>query len=413
MFRCAPRLPRTFGHLHCPALSLRRCFAANPRSSAKEINPAAEEPLKEPVKRRWIWLGGLGVLLGAGSLGATFWFAGSEGSQRLQPDDFQDYELLKNKRISNTSNLLTIQPSTFGPRAYKSSLDGTKVAEVSKKGIWSVQIKHPLLTIARLYTPLPPFLSDPVEPTPNEKFAYVSSNPEENQLRFLIRNYPDGELSKYLSRMQAGGRLELRGPYQEYELPNELKEVVFLAGGTGISPAIQVAHNLLENESDGPKPRISILWANRRTADCSGGAIEPPPPSDNLFLQAWEAMFGSDTPQPASGATSSQLESPIVQELSTIKTRYTGDLEVAYFADDQNRFITKQDIHRQLRNSTRSTGNSSSNPLGIRLMLISGPDGFVEHFAGPKVWKEGKELQGTLGGVLQKMDLQGWSVWKL
>ncbi|KAI4150154.1 MAG: hypothetical protein L6R39_002328 [Caloplaca ligustica] len=412
MFRCASRLPRTLRHLHLPRAEAGRCFTAGPRSTSKELDAEAEEPSKEPSNRRWVWLGGLGVV-SAGALGTALWFAGSDEPQRLQLDVFQDYELLKNKRISNTSNLLTIQPSTFGPRAYKSCLDGDKVAEMSRKGVWSVQIKHPLLTIARLYTPLPPFLSDPVEPTPEEKFGHVSTNPEENQLRFLIRNYPDGELSKYLSRMQAGGRLELRGPYQEFELPKNVEQVVFLAGGTGISPAIQVAHTFLDSDSNGPKPKVSILWANRRTDDCAGGTIEPPPRPDNLLLRAWATVFDTENPHLATGATSSRPESPIVRELSTLKSRYTGGLDVAYFADDQKRFITKQDIQRQLQCSATAAGNTSTKTFGKRLILVSGPDGFVQHFAGPKVWREGKELQGTLGGLLQKMDLRGWSVWKL
>lgn len=357
-----------------------------------------------------MWLGALG--LGAGSIGVGLWIANAEGPQGTEADVFQDYELLKNKRISASSNILTTQPSTFGPRAYKSSLDAEKVAEVSKKGIWSVQIKHPLLTIARLYTPLPPFLSDQNEPTPQEKFGSVSSYPEENQLRFLIRNNPDGELSKYLSRMQAGGRLELRGPYQEYELPDDVKDVVFLVGGTGISPAIQAIHTLHETEDKGPKPSISILWANRRSEDCSGGTVEPPPRSESLLLRAWETVFGAKSSQSEPNVRSSQPESPIVKELSTLKSRYSAPLDVAYFADDHNRFITKQDIQKKLR-EVDLTSDARRQASGRSLILISGPDGFVEHFAGPKVWRGGKELQGNLGGLLQKMDLQGWSVWKL
>ncbi|KAI4093839.1 MAG: hypothetical protein LQ344_002577 [Seirophora lacunosa] len=387
-------------------------YSGTATPSPDNVGNPAEEALKQPTKRIWIWLGGAGIL-SAGIIGVGLWSASSEKPQSQRLDVFQDYELLKNKRISSSSNFLTIQPSTFGPRAYKSSLDAQKLAEASKRGIWSVQVKHPLLTIARLYTPLPPFLSDQNEPTQKEKFAYVSTNPEENQLRFLIRNNPEGELSRYLSRMQAGGRLQLRGPYQEYELPNDVKQVLFLVGGTGISPAIQLAHTLLEDKSNGPRPRISILWANRRAEDCSGGKIEPPPRHDGILARAWGTLFGKETPRSDNDVHPNQPESPIVKELSTLRARYSGLLDIAYFADDQQRFITKQDIQRQLHGHSPATGDVTVAPQGRSLILISGPDGFVEHFAGPKVWREGKELQGTLGGILQKMDLQGWTVWKL
>ena len=40
-------------------------------------------------------------------------------------------------------------------------------------------------------------------------------------------------------------------------------------------------------------------------------------------------------------------------------------------------------------------------------------DGFIEYWAGRKLWVDGREVQGPLGGVLGKMDLKGWSVVKL
>ncbi|KAL8925686.1 MAG: hypothetical protein Q9208_003369 [Pyrenodesmia sp. 3 TL-2023] len=408
MLQVLYRSARRSRHLWQLLLAGRRSYAVTRSLFAPEIVKSAKE--REQDRRKWVSLGLFG--LGLGSTGIGLWLASSEASQDTQANGFQDYELLKNRSISASSNILTIQPSTFGPRAYKSSLDGQKVAEASKKGIWSVQIKHPLLTIARLYTPLPPFLSDQNEPTPQEKFGFVSPNPEENQLRFLIRNNPDGELSKYLARMQAGGRLELRGPYQEYELPDNVKHVVFLVGGTGISPAIQIAHSLLDDKDNRPKPRISILWANRRSEDCSGGTVEPPPRPESLLLRAWETVFGAEVSRPESGVSSSQPESPIVKELSTLKSRYTAPLDIAYFADDRNRFIAKQDIQKKLGDA-QTASDAQSNAPGRSLILVSGPDGFVEHLAGPKVWRGGKELQGTLGGLLQNMDLQGWTVWKL
>lgn len=38
-----------------------------------------------------------------------------------------------------------------------------------------------------------------------------------------------------------------------------------------------------------------------------------------------------------------------------------------------------------------------------KLILISGPDGFVAYHAGPKVWSAGKCEQGGLGGNLREV----------
>ncbi|KAL8877694.1 MAG: hypothetical protein Q9192_008619, partial [Flavoplaca navasiana] len=271
-------------------------------------------------------------------------------------------------------------------------------------------IKHPLLTIARLYTPIPTILRDPYAHALGEKANYQSLNPQDNQLRFLIRNHPEGELSRFLSRLQPGARVELRGPYQEFEIPDNLEQVVFLAGGTGISPALQMADTLLSGRSEAPKPKMTILWANRLAEDCKGGLIEPPQHHEGFFQQAWQKIFGSDVSLTVSRPLPGLEDSPIVRELSTLELRHPGNFRVGYFADDQQRFVTEGDIKAQTRNENQRLSDEKS---GKKLIMVSGPDGFVEHFAGPKVWKEGRELQGKLGGVLGKMQLSDWGVWKL
>ncbi|KAL8875576.1 MAG: hypothetical protein Q9198_006088, partial [Flavoplaca austrocitrina] len=271
-------------------------------------------------------------------------------------------------------------------------------------------IKHPLLTIARLYTPIPTILRDPYAHALGEKANYQSLNPQDNQLRFLIRNHPEGELSRFLSRLQPGARVELRGPYQEFEIPDNLEQVVFLAGGTGISPALQMADTLLSGRSEARKPRMTILWANRLAEDCKGGLIEPPQHHEGFFQQAWQKIFGSDVSLTVSRPLPGLEDSPIVRELSALELRHPGNFRVGYFADDQQRFVTEGDIKAQTRNGNQRLSDEKS---GKKLIMVSGPDGFVEHFAGPKVWKEGRELQGELGGVLGKMQLSDWGVWKL
>ncbi|KAL8787670.1 MAG: hypothetical protein Q9213_002101 [Squamulea squamosa] len=409
---------RSLNVSRCVRTISRKPLPANVRSFVQTVETPAPHPSKDLPKRRWPWLVGIGVIgsgvwLGYSAVLGT-WLGYDGATDAAQVDIFQDYELIKNQKISSTSYIFKIQPSTFGPRAYKSRLDGKKIDEACKKGIWSVQIKHPLLTIARLYTPIPTILKDPYAHALGETPNYKSLNPEDNQLRFLIRNHPEGELSRFLSRLQPGARIELRGPYQEFEFPNNLEQVVFLAGGTGISPALQMAHALLEDSSDAPKPKMTILWANRLAEDCKGGLLEPDHPPANILQQTWRSIFGSTKPELAMVPVPSLEDSPVVRELSALKTRHPANFHVSYFADDKQRFITERDIQVK----TQQPGScgiqpTSSDSFGRKLIMVSGPDGFVEHFAGPKVWKEGKELQGDLGGVLKKMHLSGWTIWKL
>ncbi|KAL8868495.1 MAG: hypothetical protein Q9174_004954, partial [Haloplaca sp. 1 TL-2023] len=338
----------------------------------------------------------------------------SGGKSLSQLYTFEQYEVVKRKRISSTSTLLTIQPTTFGPRAKQSRLDSQRVAEASENGIWSVQVKHPLLTIARLYTPIPPTLTEPSRPAWKDKSGKIPADPEEDQLRFLVRSYPDGELSKYLSRLQPGAHVEIRGPYQEYKIPDGVSDVLFLAGGTGIAPALQMATSLLDKAKGEKQPNMSILWANRHAKDCQGGVLAPPPPLENMFARLWSATLGAGPKRPMTSGSRSRDESPIVEELANLKRQHSDSFEIHYFADDEGRFITRQDVQSKLRyHNSPSKHGTQADGVGKRLILISGPDGFVEYLAGPKEWKGGKEVQGSLGGMLKDLNPQGWNIWKL
>ncbi|KAL8807445.1 MAG: hypothetical protein Q9223_004328 [Gallowayella weberi] len=419
MIRWRLNIQRPFANLPSQRLAPRTFVPANSRS----LTQAVEKPRVEPPIRstRWIqlWLLGVGLVGSGAWLGYTgvlsTWLGLTDETHAVEVDTFQEYELIKNQKISSTNNIFKIQPLTFGSKAYKTRLDGQKIIEASQKGIWSVQIKHPLITIARLYTPIPNILQDPFTHALGENTDFKSLNPPENQLRFLLRNHPEGELSRFLSRLQPGARVELRGPYQEFEFPPNLQHVVFLAGGTGIAPALQMADSLLGDRSDTPKPKMTILWANRFAEDCKGAAIEPAPCPDGMLQRAWRSVFGPDAPQPTVvNPTPSVEDSPIVRELYTLKTRYPANFNIRYFADDQERFVTEQDLRVTLRTSgTSQIQSATAEGSGAKLIMVSGPDGFVEHFAGPKVWKGGMELQGDLGGVLKKIGLSGWTVRKL
>jgi hypothetical protein len=54
--------------------------------------------------------------------------------------------------------------------------------------------------------------------------------------------------------------------------------------------------------------------------------------------------------------------------------------------------------------------------VGKRQVLISGPPGFISYLAGPKEWQDGKEQQGTLGGLIStalSKAPQDVTIWKI
>ncbi|QDS76701.1 hypothetical protein FKW77_000780 [Venturia effusa] len=334
------------------------------------------------------------ILFGSGTAGGyayTSYAKSDQESGALNQHDFSPYTLVSKKPVSSTSSIFTLRPR------YTDADSRSLLQQACKKGIWSVQVKQPQLQIARSYTPLPS----------------TSGEAElQDQLRVLIRREESGEVSNYLHKLPEETTVHLRGPFLELEIPENATEVLFLAGGTGIAPALQVA-NLLGERKD---TKVHILWANRRREDCVGGKSDMHhlPPSGPL--SGFRGMFGSQQITSASPATSQAVyEASVVQEIDKLKSRgRPGSLIVDYFVDEEGSFIREKDVQQHVRHLAKEDHDVASQTRpSEKYILVSGPDGFIKHLAGEKVWVGGREAQGPLGGVLSKMDLPGWRIIKL
>jgi hypothetical protein len=257
-----------------------------------------------------------------------------------------------------------------------------------------VQAKQPQLQIARSYTPLPA----------------TGDSQSQECLRILIRREEAGEVSNYLHKLPEETTVNLRGPFLELEIPDNATEVLFLAGGTGIAPALQVA-NLLAQRKD---MKLHILWANRKREDCVGGKsdIHHLPPSG--LLSGFKGLFGSQqTPSTTPTQPETVYEENIVQEINKLKSKSkSGSLVIEYFVDEEGNFIKDSNVMQHVKHLAKEDVASQTS-LGEKYILVSGPDGFIKHLAGEKVWVGGREAQGPLGGVLSKMNLPGWKIIKL
>ena len=259
-----------------------------------------------------------------------------------------------------------------------------------RTGVWSVMFKQPQLQIGRDYTPLPD-----------------EGDEDGDSLRFLIRRDPFGEVSRYLHGLELGSLVELRGPQIQCPIPSYVRDILFIAGGTGIAPALQASYALLSRADDAdaddaqkPKKQIHILWASRKREDCLGGV------SDSKVQIPWLSRLFGRSPASSVQTSPDPPHAPIACELEKLKSQYPGQVRVDYFVDEEGTFIDKRAI---LDHTTKSTDPSSMN----KLILVSGPDGFISSIAGRKVWAQGMELQGPLQGMIKDLGLNDWTVWKL
>ena len=329
--------------------------------------------------------------LGLATSATYHWYFQKQSDNIINPLDFTPYTLKFKEPVSSSSSIFTLRPASGEDHA-------DVYADAWRKGIWSVQIKQPQLQIARSYTPLPP-------PGCGEEVS-------NHDLRFLIRRETQGEVSGYLHKLPLDAVIDLRGPQLEYEIPGEVDEVVFLAGGTGIAPALQVVHTLLEHRASqrNAVPKMTILWANRSQEDALDQPVQAFQPKD--IWKFWSIKCNSAENR------REKIEPPttciLTEQIRSLKTRYPDNLTLQYFVDEQHSFINRKAIESRLNHKPKKETAATAQPgRNRKLIIVSGPDGFVNYIAGPKTWQEGREFQGPVGGLLSKVDTTGWEVQKL
>jgi hypothetical protein len=324
----------------------------------------------------------LGASAGGGYIYRKYISSPDLDDHTLNPYSFTPYTLVSKKAVSSSSSIFTLRPKQC------SETSSQVIQEIWRRGVWSVQAKQPQLQIARSYTPLPT----------------TDDSRSDDELRILIRREEGGEVSNYLHNLPEDATVDLRGPHLEFNIPTNVTEVLFLAGGTGIAPALQVANLLAQRGGS----KMHILWANRKREECIGGRNDTGNRSTvGGQPSGWRSLFGFEKPymeHDVAGVSAQQ--GPIVQELNRLKgVDGAANFHVTYSVDQENNYIKPSDVVQITKSSTHEATN--------KLILVSGPDGFVEYWAGKKMWAEGQEVQGPLRGILGQLELQGWKVWKL
>jgi hypothetical protein len=212
----------------------------------------------------------------------------------------------------------------------------------------------------------------------------------------LIRREEGGEVSNYLHGLPERATIAVRGPFEECPIPQDVKNVIFLAGGTGIAPALQVARLLKERN----ELKVHILWANRKREDCVGGKED----RSSRKAGVWSWFRRAPTASGETPTLGRDAKGTTVQLLDELKEQArSGHLLVDCFVDEEGTSIKPGTVSKLLQGPWE----------GKSVVLISGPDGFMEYWAGRKDSSVGYKAQGRLGGQLAKLDTKGWTVLRI
>ncbi|KTW25597.1 hypothetical protein T552_04216 [Pneumocystis carinii B80] len=97
-------------------------------------------------------------------------------------------------------------------------------------------------------------------------YTPCSSDDERGYFDLLIKSYPTGKVSKYIGEMKIGQTIGVKGPRGQMRYYSGLvKEFGMIAGGTGITPMLQIIRAILKNPED--KTKISLIFANVTEVD--------------------------------------------------------------------------------------------------------------------------------------------------
>ena len=96
----------------------------------------------------------------------------------------------------------------------------------------------------------------------------VSSSPmNSNIIEFTICKSEEGEVSEYLhEKVKIGDKIEIKGPIGNYFnwVPGDYDNIVFFAGGTGISPFMSMIRDKIEKKD---KSKFTLVYSTRKIID--------------------------------------------------------------------------------------------------------------------------------------------------
>lgn len=430
------------------------------------IGEAAAEGTRKPRPRKpYRRLLVVGLFL----TGTLIYFTGSSSSfapaaATLNGTTFAPYTIVDRVAMSPSSFVLTVSPETPNP-------DPPYLLPSSNRWrhpLWSVEFKQPEVQISRHYTPLPPeFLSSLSSSSSSSSLPAEASAERDGCLRFYIRAIGEGEMSRYLNRLREGHTIWLRGPHVGFDLVKRLgasKSIVFLAGGTGVVPGMQAARVVLDGLEDS---KVSLLWAVRNREEVQSKRVgSSSSSSSDQDEEKGEGERGPPergwwdfrSPKTALMELDVRLSrpSPVAAQLARMKTQYGDRLSVQVVIDEEKTFFDKDHIQTSLSQLSPDNNGAkipSSDPTsscslhnqelhtqasefendspvcrcsptegvlpGRNLFVVSGPEGFVRHYAGAKVWAGGRQTQGPVGGVVAALQdanpqlARDWLVLKL
>ncbi|KMU81025.1 NADH-cytochrome b5 reductase 3 [Coccidioides immitis RMSCC 3703] len=97
-------------------------------------------------------------------------------------------------------------------------------------------------------------------------YTPISSDDDAGYFDLLVKSYPQGNISKHLTTLRIGDKMKVRGPKGAMVYtPNMVRHIGMIAGGTGITPMLQVIKAIIKGRprnGGNDTTQIDLIFAN-------------------------------------------------------------------------------------------------------------------------------------------------------
>lgn len=94
-------------------------------------------------------------------------------------------------------------------------------------------------------------------------YTPISGDHQPGYFDLLIKSYPQGNISKMMASLTVGQPIRVRGPKGAFVYtPNMVRHFGMVAGGTGITPMLQIIRAIVRGRAAGDKTEVDLIFAN-------------------------------------------------------------------------------------------------------------------------------------------------------
>jgi len=94
-------------------------------------------------------------------------------------------------------------------------------------------------------------------------YTPISGDHQPGYFDLLIKSYPQGNISRHMASLAVGQTIKVKGPKGAFVYtPNMVRHFGMIAGGTGITPMLQVVRAIIRGRKAGDKTEVDLIFAN-------------------------------------------------------------------------------------------------------------------------------------------------------